>query len=48
MENKTADMEDIFSKLTDENKDILILVAKSIKMAQETEYQNVKPVNYFK
>lgn len=42
MENKNADMQAIFSKLSEHNKDILILMAKSIKIAQETGKQKCK------
>ena len=36
MKSKKTDMQAIFSKLSERNKDILILVAKSMKIAQET------------
>ncbi len=42
MGNKHETMQLIFNKLTDKNKDILILVAKSIKIAQEDEKQTCK------
>lgn len=42
MERKTADMQVIFSKLTEQNKQMLVLIAKSIKMTQGTEHQNYK------
>ena len=48
MESKTADMQAIFSKLTEKNKDILILVAKSIKVAQEADCKKCKSANYYK
>lgn len=35
MKAKDADMKEIFSKLSEKNKDILILVARSIKVTQE-------------
>ncbi len=35
MESKAAVMQEIFRKLTEKNKDILILVAKSVNIAQE-------------
>lgn len=35
MKSKKTDMQAIFSKLSEKNKDILILVAKSMKVAQE-------------
>lgn len=35
MESKSADMQDIFCKLSEKNKDIIILVAKGMKIAQE-------------
>ncbi len=35
MESKDAVMQEIFSELTERNKDIMILVAKSVTIAQE-------------
>lgn len=35
MESKSVVMQEIFSELTERNKDIMILVAKSINIAQE-------------
>ena len=43
MTNKNADMQAIFSKLSETNKDIVILVAKSMKIAQDTAEQSRKP-----
>lgn len=43
MKSKSSDMRDIFNKLSEKNKDILILLAKSIKVAQEVERQSCKP-----
>ena len=44
MTSRKAEMEAIFSELSEMNKDIVILVAKSIKVAQETvEQQPVSP-----
>jgi len=37
MENRNVEMQDIFSKLSEKNKEIIILVAKGIKIAQEPE-----------
>lgn len=45
MKSKNADMQAIFSDLSERNKDILILVAKSIKVAQETDDPKIKSVN---
>lgn len=42
MKSKKTDMQAIFSKLSEKNKDILILVAKSMKIAQETSEQACK------
>lgn len=42
MESKRADMQAIFSKLSEKNKDILILLARSMKVAQETTEQACK------
>ena len=46
MEGKSADMQAIFSNLSEKNKDILILVAKSIRVAQETESPQMEPDNH--
>lgn len=35
MKSKSDDMQDIFSKLSEKNKDILILLAKGIEIAQD-------------
>lgn len=35
MESRDAVMQEIFSELTERNKDIMILVAKSVNIAQE-------------
>lgn len=43
MEGRSADMQAIFSKLSEKNKDIVILVAKSVKVAQDTTGQPRKP-----
>lgn len=44
MEGRNAEMEAIFSELSEKNKEIVILVAKSIKVAQEAaEQPSVSP-----
>lgn len=43
MAGRNADMQAIFSKLSERNKDIIILVAKSVKVAQDTTEQPRKP-----
>lgn len=43
MASRCTDMQAIFSKLSKRNKDIVILVAKSIKVAQDTTVQPRKP-----
>lgn len=45
MKSKNADMQAIFSNLSEKNKDILILVAKSMKIAQETDNPKTKSAN---
>lgn len=40
--NKNVSMQYIFSKLSENNKDILILMAKSMKVAQEAGKQECK------
>lgn len=42
MKSKRADMQDIFCKLTESNKDILILKAQNIKSDQETDKRDCK------
>lgn len=42
MGSKRADMQAIFGKLSEKNKDILILLARSMKVAQETTEQACK------
>lgn len=37
MGNRDTDMQAIFNELSEKNKDIMILIAKSVKVAQETE-----------
>lgn len=37
MGNRDTDMQAIFNELSEKNKDITILIAKSVKVAQETE-----------
>lgn len=39
MANKSADMQVIFNELSEENKDIMILIARSMKVAQGTGKQ---------
>ena len=39
MENRNTDMQAIFSELSEKNKDIVILIAKSVKVAQEATPQ---------
>lgn len=41
MKSKAATMNELFSKLTERNKDIMILVAKSVDIAQEESEQHV-------
>lgn len=42
--SRSADMQAIFSELTEKNKDILILIAKSVKVAQnESNNQPRRP-----
>lgn len=44
MEGRNAEMEAIFSELSEKNKEIVILIAKSIKVAQEAaEQPSVSP-----
>lgn len=42
MKSNNADMQDIFCKLSDRNKDIIILIAKGMKLAQEEQEQVCK------
>lgn len=43
MTSRSTDMQAIFSRLSEKNKDIVILVAKSVKVAQDTAEQPRKP-----
>ena len=43
MESKTEEMKKIYDKLSDKNKDILILVARSVKVAQEEKPDSKLP-----
>lgn len=43
MESRNAEMQDIFGELSERNKDIIILIAKSVKVAQEVTEQSCKP-----
>lgn len=43
MESRNTDMQEIFSELSEKNKDIVILVAKSVKIAQDESHQPRKP-----
>lgn len=40
MASKNTDMQAIFSELSEKNKDIVILIAKSVKVAQEVTEQS--------
>ena len=43
MASRSSDMQAIFSELSEKNKDIVILIAKSVKVAQETSEKPRKP-----
>ena len=43
MENRNTDMQAIFSELSEKSKDIVILIAKSVKVAQEATAEPRKP-----
>lgn len=43
MASRNTDMQAIFSELSEKNKDIVILIAKSVKVAQEVEEQPRNP-----
>lgn len=44
MKSKNIDMKAIFSELSEQNKDLMILLAQSVKYAQQTaEQQSCKP-----
>lgn len=42
MTSRNTDMQAIFSKLSEKNKDIVILVAKSVKVAQDATVEPSK------
>ena len=46
MASRSSDMQAIFSELSEKNKDIVILIAKSVKVAQETSEKPRKPPVY--
>lgn len=41
MLSKSIDMKNIFSKLSEKNKDIIILIAKNIKHIQDQKEQSI-------
>lgn len=43
MASRSVTMQAIFSELSEQNKDIIILIAKSVKVAQEVAEQPRKP-----
>lgn len=43
MASRNTNMQAIFSELSEKNKDIIILIARSIKVAQEAAEQPRKP-----
>lgn len=43
MASRNTDMQAIFNELSEKNKDIIILIAKSVKVAQEEAEQPRKP-----
>ncbi|MCM1027449.1 MAG: hypothetical protein NC432_13530 [Roseburia sp.] len=45
MESRNMDMKAIFNELSDTNKDIVILIAKSVKVAQEVTEQTREPTS---
>lgn len=42
MESRNTDMQAIFNELSEKNKDIIILIARSVKVAQEAAEQPCK------
>ena len=43
MADRKTDMQTIFAELSEKNKDIVILIAKSVKVAQEATAEPRKP-----
>ena len=43
MEGKSKDMQDVFCRLTDKNRDVILVIARSLKIAQETAERSLKP-----
>lgn len=43
MKSRETDMQAVFNELSDKNKDIVILIAKSVKVAQEEAKQPQRP-----
>lgn len=48
MESKRTDMQAIFSQLTEKNKEILIMIAKGMKVSQTGDCEKCKAANYSK
>lgn len=46
MASRNTDMQAIFNELSEKNKDIIILIAKSVKVAQEEEEQPCNPTSH--
>ncbi len=44
MASKSTDMQAVFNELSEKNKDIVMLVAKGIKIAQEVSETSDKPL----
>lgn len=42
MESRSTYMQEIFNQLSEKNKDIVILIAKSMKVVQETDEKSRK------
>lgn len=42
---KLKEMEQLFNNLSDKNKDVLILVANSLKVAQNIKLEDIRNVN---
>lgn len=45
MKSRKIEMEEIFDKLSERNKDIMILIAKTVKVTQDESIQLSNPTN---
>ncbi len=44
MDSKNIEMQNIFNELSERNKDVMLLIAKSVNIAQENPKKQNKPI----